>query len=120
MATFPFSLADYSGSLSGNSLSLTRGASGSPSATVNATDGFAAKVSFSLQRQRSDYMQLLTVDRTAHWNFSIYDDRDFTAGPGAAATSRIPQPLSVSFCLRSPWYLSPERADESRAWHWAF
>ena len=120
MATFPFSLADYSGSLSGNSLSLTRGASGSPSATVNATDGFAAKVSFSLQRQRSDYMQLLTVDRTAHWIFSIHDDRDFTAGPGAAATSRIPQPLSVSFCLRSPWYLSPERADESRAWHWAF
>jgi FG-GAP-like repeat len=44
---FPFSVADYSGSLSGDSLTLQRGGSGSLSATVNVTDGFAGTVSLS-------------------------------------------------------------------------
>ena len=43
---FPFSIADYSGSLSKSTLTLAQGGSGSLSATVNATAGFAGDVSF--------------------------------------------------------------------------
>jgi hypothetical protein len=46
-AQFPFSVADYSGSLSGNSVTISRGGSGSLTATVNVTDGFAGTVSLS-------------------------------------------------------------------------
>ena len=44
---FPFSVADYSGTLSGGSLKLPRGGSGSLRATVAVTDGFAGPVSLS-------------------------------------------------------------------------
>jgi hypothetical protein len=46
-AQYPFSVADYSGSLSDHSLTLTRGGSGSVKATVGVTDGFAGTVSLS-------------------------------------------------------------------------
>jgi hypothetical protein len=45
-ATFPFYIADYSGSLSTSALTMAQGASGSLTATVNATSGFAGTVSF--------------------------------------------------------------------------
>ncbi len=45
-AAFPFYVADYSGSLSNSTLTMARGASGSLTATVNATPGFGGAVSF--------------------------------------------------------------------------
>jgi hypothetical protein len=45
-ATFPFYIADYSGSLSNSALTIARGASGSLTTVVNATAGFAGTVSF--------------------------------------------------------------------------
>lgn len=44
--SFPFSIADYSGSISGSSLTIPAGGSGSLNATINATAGFAGTVSF--------------------------------------------------------------------------
>ncbi len=44
--SFPFYVADYSGSVSTSSLSLARGGSTAVSATVNVTTGFAGTVSF--------------------------------------------------------------------------
>jgi FG-GAP-like repeat len=46
-AAFPFYIADYSGSLSQSSLMMSQGASGSLTATINATAGFGGTVSFS-------------------------------------------------------------------------
>ncbi len=46
-AQFPFYVADYSGSLSSPSLTLTRGGNTSVTATVSVTTGFDASVSFS-------------------------------------------------------------------------
>ena len=43
---FPFDIADYSGSLSTSTLTIRRNESGSLTATVNATAGFAGTVSF--------------------------------------------------------------------------
>ena len=45
-ATFPFSIADYSGSLSTSALTIPAGGSGSVTATLNATAGFGGTVSF--------------------------------------------------------------------------
>jgi len=45
-AAFPFYIADYSGTLSQSALSLQQGGSGSLTATVDATAGFAGIVSF--------------------------------------------------------------------------
>src|SRR5205823_7517472 len=47
VASFPFYVADYSGSLSASTLAVTAGASGPLSATVSATAGFAGTVSLS-------------------------------------------------------------------------
>jgi hypothetical protein len=44
-ATFPFAIADYSGSLSTSTLSLKQGSSGTFTATINATAGFTDSVS---------------------------------------------------------------------------
>ena len=46
-AQFPFVVADYSGSLSANAITIAGGGTGSVKATVNATDGFAGTVSLS-------------------------------------------------------------------------
>ncbi|MGO9086014.1 MAG: FG-GAP-like repeat-containing protein [Terriglobales bacterium] len=44
--TFPFYIANYSGSLSQSTLTIAQGSTGSISATLNATTGFAGTVSF--------------------------------------------------------------------------
>ncbi len=44
--SFPFEVADYSGTLSTSTLTMARGGSGALTATVNATTGFAGSVTF--------------------------------------------------------------------------